>query len=102
MSTDKKVSRSRRTFLATVPTVAGAAYSRCDAILSPGDVLSGVAHLPGHPATSLRSASLGGGLPRPPAITGRLRDNATICPIAYAFEQAAESKDRHPTMAGLP
>ena len=31
-------------------------------------------------------------------VTGRLYDEATICRIAHAYEQATEWKDRHPTL----
>ena len=75
-------------------------YMKWDAILSPGDSLSAVTNLTGHPAISLKCAIVGG-RPRPLVITGRLYDEATICRIALAFEQATEWKDRHPPMAGL-
>jgi len=75
-------------------------YMKWDAILSPGDSLSGVANLTGHPAISMKCAIVGG-RPRPLVITGRLYDEATICRIALAFEQATEWKDRHPPMTGL-
>jgi len=75
-------------------------YMKWDAILSPGDSLSSVANLTGHPAISLKCAIVGG-RPRPLVITGRLYDEATLCRIALAFEQATEWKDRHPPMTGL-
>lgn len=75
-------------------------WMKWDAILSPGDSLTSVTNLTGHPAISLKGAIVGG-RPRPLVITGRLYDEATICRIALAFEQATEWKDRHPAMAGL-
>lgn len=75
-------------------------YMKWDAILSPGDMLSAVANLTGHPAISMKCAIVGG-RPRPLVITGRLYDEATLCRIALAYEQATEWKDRHPAMAGL-
>jgi len=75
-------------------------YMKWDAILSPGDSLSSVTNLTGHPAISMKCAIIGG-RPRPLVITGRLYDEATICRMALAYEQAAEWKDRHPTMTGL-
>ncbi len=73
-------------------------FMKYDAILSPGDSMSAVCNLTGHPAISLK-AGIVGGRPRPLMITGRLYDEATICRIALAFEQATEWKDRHPTLA---
>jgi Asp-tRNA(Asn)/Glu-tRNA(Gln) amidotransferase A subunit family amidase len=75
-------------------------YMKWDAILSPGDMLSAVANLTGHPAVSMKCAIVGG-RPRPLVITGRLYDEPTICRIALAYEQATEWKDRHPPMTGL-
>jgi len=75
-------------------------YMKWDAILSPGDMFSAVANLTGHPAVSMKCAIVGG-RPRPLVITGRLYDEATICRIALAFEQATEWKDRHPPMTDL-
>ena len=31
-------------------------------------------------------------------LTGQLYDEATICRVALAFEQATEWKDKHPTL----
>lgn len=75
-------------------------YMKWDAILSPGDMLSAVTNLTGHPAISLKCAIVGG-RPRPLVITGRLYNEATLCHIALAYEQATEWKDRHPPMTNL-
>jgi Asp-tRNA(Asn)/Glu-tRNA(Gln) amidotransferase A subunit family amidase len=76
------------------------AFMQYDAILSAGDPLSSVANLTGHPAIAVKCAILGGH-PRPLVLTGRLYDEATLCRIALAYEQATDWKDRHPSLAGL-
>jgi Asp-tRNA(Asn)/Glu-tRNA(Gln) amidotransferase A subunit family amidase len=40
-----------------------------------------------------------GGLPRVLMLTGQLYDEATMCRVALAYEQATEWKDKHPTLA---
>jgi Asp-tRNA(Asn)/Glu-tRNA(Gln) amidotransferase A subunit family amidase len=64
-------------------------YTKPDAILSPGDMLSAVANLTGHPALPMTCAIVGG-RSRPLVIAGRLYDEATICRIALADEQVTE------------
>jgi Asp-tRNA(Asn)/Glu-tRNA(Gln) amidotransferase A subunit family amidase len=76
------------------------AFMQYDAILSPGDTLSSVANLTGHPAISLKCGIVGGH-PRPLVLTGRLYDEVALCRIALAYEQATQWKDRHPPMTGL-
>ncbi len=78
-------------------------FMKYDAILSPNDMLSAVTNLTGHPAIALKCAIASGPRPgpRPLVITGRLYEEATLCRIAVAYEQATEWKDRHPPMDGL-
>ena len=67
--------------------------SQYDALLEPGTggTLSAT-NLTGHPAIALKCGFIGG-LPRPIMLTGRLYEEATICRIALAYEQATEWKD---------
>ncbi len=72
--------------------------SKYDAFLEPGTGGTlGATNLTGHPAIALKCGFIGG-LPRPIMLTGRLYEEAAICRIALAFEQATEWKDRHPTL----
>ena len=71
--------------------------SKYDAILSPGDSMSTITNRTGHPAISV-NAGFVNGLPRPLVITGKLYEEATICRIALAYEQATDFKDQHPPM----
>ena len=72
--------------------------SKYDALLEPGTGGTlGATNLTGHPAIALKCGFIGG-LPRPLMLTGRLYEEATICRIALAFEQATEWKDRHPSL----
>jgi Asp-tRNA(Asn)/Glu-tRNA(Gln) amidotransferase A subunit family amidase len=57
----------------------------------------GATNLTGHPAIALKCGFIGG-LPRPVMLTGRLYEEATLCRIALAFEQATDWKDKHPTL----
>ncbi len=72
--------------------------SQYDALIEPGTggTLSAT-NLTGHPAIALKCGFVND-LPRPIMITGRLYDEATLCRIALAYEQATEWKDRHPPM----
>ena len=45
------------------------------------------------------SAASSNDTPRMLMLTGQLYDEATICRVALAYEQATEWKDRHPTLA---
>jgi hypothetical protein len=72
--------------------------SKYDAILSPGDSMSTITNRTGHPAISVKGG-FANNLPRPLVITGKLYEEATICRIALAYEQATEWKDKHPTLA---
>lgn len=70
--------------------------SRWDVFLSAGsDSTLGVTNLTGHPAISLKCGFLDG-QPVSLMITGRLYEEAALCRIALAYEQATEWKDRHP------
>jgi Asp-tRNA(Asn)/Glu-tRNA(Gln) amidotransferase A subunit family amidase len=80
-------------------------FSKYDAVLEPGTggTLS-LTNLTGHPAMALKCGfttmpGYSSGQPRVLMITGRLYDEATICRIALAYEQATEWKDRHPHLA---
>jgi Asp-tRNA(Asn)/Glu-tRNA(Gln) amidotransferase A subunit family amidase len=73
--------------------------SKYDARLEPGTGGTlGATNLTGHPAIALKCGIISG-LPRPIMLTGRLYEEATICRIALAFEQATEWKDKHPTLS---
>jgi Asp-tRNA(Asn)/Glu-tRNA(Gln) amidotransferase A subunit family amidase len=71
--------------------------SKYDAILSPGDTMSTITNRTGHPAISVK-AGFANGLPQPLVVTGKLYEEATICRIALAYEQATEWKDKHPAL----
>jgi len=74
--------------------------SQYDALLSAGsDSTLGVTNLTGHPAIALKCSIYNSDTPVMLMITGRLYDEATICRIAMAYEQATDWKDRHPTLA---
>jgi Asp-tRNA(Asn)/Glu-tRNA(Gln) amidotransferase A subunit family amidase len=80
-------------------------FSKYDAVLEPGTGGTlGLTNLTGHPAMALKcgfTAAPGypSGQPRVLMVTGRLYDEATICRIALAYEQATPWKDRHPSLA---
>jgi Asp-tRNA(Asn)/Glu-tRNA(Gln) amidotransferase A subunit family amidase len=72
--------------------------SKYDVVVSAGsDSTLPVTNLTGHPAISLKCGMFGG-QPQEAMITGRLYDEATLCRIALAYEQATEWKDRHPSL----
>lgn len=73
--------------------------SQYDVLLSAGsDSTLGVTNLTGHPAIALK-CGVSGDTPVMLMITGRLYEEATLCRVAMAFEQATEFKDRHPTLS---
>ncbi len=75
-----------------------ALMSKYDVFLSAGsDSTLSVTNLTGHPAISLK-CGMYGGQPQEVMITGRLYDEASLCRVALAFEQATGWKDRHPTL----
>jgi Asp-tRNA(Asn)/Glu-tRNA(Gln) amidotransferase A subunit family amidase len=68
-----------------------------DAFISSNNAGLAATNLTGHPAIALK-CGFANNLPQPLMVTGRLYDEATICRIAHAYEQATEWKDRHPTL----
>ena len=69
-----------------------------DVLLSAGsDATLGVTNLTGHPAMAVKCGVVNG-TPRILMLTGQLYDEATLCRVALAFEQATEWKDKHPTL----
>lgn len=68
-----------------------------DAFISSNGAGLAATNLTGHPAIAVKCGFVNG-LPRALMVTGRLYDEATICRIALAYEQATEWKDRHPTV----
>jgi Asp-tRNA(Asn)/Glu-tRNA(Gln) amidotransferase A subunit family amidase len=74
--------------------------SRYDVFLSPAPGSSSlqVTNLTGHPAIALKSGFIDH-MPQAIMVTGRLYDEATICRIALAYEQATEWHTRHPSLA---
>jgi Asp-tRNA(Asn)/Glu-tRNA(Gln) amidotransferase A subunit family amidase len=73
--------------------------SKYDVFLSAGsDSTLSVTNLTGHPAIALK-CGITGDTPLMLMITGRLYEEATLCRVALAFEQATPWKDRHPTLA---
>ena len=71
--------------------------SKHDVFVSAGsDSTLSVTNLTGHPAISLK-CGMSNNQPQSVMITGRLYDEAALCRIALAYEQATEWKDRHPT-----
>jgi Asp-tRNA(Asn)/Glu-tRNA(Gln) amidotransferase A subunit family amidase len=70
-----------------------------DVLLSAGsDATLGVTNLTGQPAMSVK-CGFQNNLPRILMLTGQLYDEATMCRVALAYEQATEWKDRHPPLA---
>lgn len=68
-----------------------------DAFISSNNAGLAATNLTGHPAIALKCGFVNN-LPHTLMVTGRLYDEATICRIALAYEQATEWKDRHPTL----
>jgi Asp-tRNA(Asn)/Glu-tRNA(Gln) amidotransferase A subunit family amidase len=73
--------------------------SQYDAFLSlaPGSSSLQVTNLTGHPAIALRCGFVDN-MPQSIMVTGRLYDEATVCRVALAFEQATEWHRRNPTL----
>jgi Asp-tRNA(Asn)/Glu-tRNA(Gln) amidotransferase A subunit family amidase len=73
--------------------------SQYDAFLSPapGSGSLQVTNLTGHPAIALKSGFLDN-MPAAIMVTGRLYDEATVCRVALAYEQATEWHKKHPTL----
>ncbi|HYN08833.1 MAG TPA: amidase [Vicinamibacterales bacterium] len=73
--------------------------SKYDALLSAGsDSTLGVTNLTGHPAIALKCSIYNSDMPVMLMVTGKLYEEATICRIAMAYEQATDWKDRHPKL----
>jgi Asp-tRNA(Asn)/Glu-tRNA(Gln) amidotransferase A subunit family amidase len=72
--------------------------SQYDVFLSPapGSSLQ-VTNLTGHPAIALKSGFIDN-MPQAIMVTGRLYDEATVCRVALAYEQATEWHKRNPTL----
>ena len=70
-----------------------------DVLLSAGsDATLSTTNLTGQPAMTVKCGMLNNA-PRVMMLTGQLYDEATMCRVALAFEQATEWKDKHPTLA---
>jgi Asp-tRNA(Asn)/Glu-tRNA(Gln) amidotransferase A subunit family amidase len=70
-----------------------------DVLLSAGsDQTLSTTNLTGHPAMAVKCGFING-TPRILMLTGQLYDEATMCRVALAFEQATDWKDKHPTLA---
>jgi Asp-tRNA(Asn)/Glu-tRNA(Gln) amidotransferase A subunit family amidase len=73
--------------------------SQYDVFLSPAPGSSSlqVTNLTGHPAIALKSGFIDN-MPAAIMVTGRLYDEATVCRVALAYEQATEWHKRHPSL----
>ncbi len=73
--------------------------SQYDVFLSvaPGTSSLQVTNLTGHPAIALKCGFVDD-MPQSIMVTGRLYDEATVCRVALAYEQATEWHKRHPTL----
>ncbi len=73
--------------------------SQYDVFLSPAPGSSSlqVTNLTGHPAIVLKSGFIEN-MPQAIMVTGRLYDEATVCRVALAYEQATEWHKRNPTL----
>ncbi|MEO7156877.1 MAG: amidase, partial [Vicinamibacterales bacterium] len=73
--------------------------SHYDVFLSPapGSTSLQVTNLTGHPAIALKSGFIDN-MPQAIMVTGRLYDEATVCRVALAYEQATEWHKRNPTL----
>ena len=73
--------------------------SQYDVFLSPAPGSSSlqVTNLTGHPAIALKSGFIDN-MPQAIMVTGRLYDEATVCRVALAFEQATDWHKRNPTL----
>lgn len=73
--------------------------SQYDVFLSPAPGSSSlqVTNLTGHPAIALKSGFIDN-MPQAIMVTGRLYDEATVCRVALAYEQATDWHKRNPTL----
>ncbi|OFW45688.1 MAG: hypothetical protein A3J29_14995 [Acidobacteria bacterium RIFCSPLOWO2_12_FULL_67_14b] len=65
---------------------------------APGSSSLTITNLTGHPAMALKCGFIDN-MPAAIMVTGRLYDEATVCRVALAYEQATEWHNRHPTLA---
>jgi len=74
--------------------------SQYDVFLSvaPGSSSLQVTNLTGHPAIALKCGFIDN-MPQSIMVTGRLYDEATMCRVALAYEQATDWHRRHPALA---
>ena len=66
--------------------------------LAPGTSSLQVTNLTGHPAIALKCGFIDN-MPASIMVTGRLYDEATVCRVALAYEQATEWHKKHPTLS---
>ena len=87
--------RARRLLMQEMDTL----MSQYDVFLSlaPGSSSLQVTNLTGHPAIALKCGFVDN-MPQSIMVTGRLYDEATVCRVALAFEQATEWHKKHPTL----
>ncbi len=73
--------------------------SQYDVFLSPapGSASLTITNLTGHPAIALKCGFIDN-MPQSIMVTGRLYDEATVCRVALAYEQATEWHKRNPTI----
>ncbi|MFA5910902.1 MAG: amidase [Vicinamibacterales bacterium] len=87
--------RARRLLMQEMDKV----MSQYDVFLSPapGSASLQVTNLTGHPALVLKCGFIDN-MPASIMITGRLYDEATVCRVALAYEQATDWHRKHPTI----
>jgi Asp-tRNA(Asn)/Glu-tRNA(Gln) amidotransferase A subunit family amidase len=87
--------RARRLLMQEMDTL----MSQYDVFLSlaPGTSSLQITNLTGHPAIALKCGFVDN-MPQSIMVTGRLYDEATVCRVALAYEQATEWHKKHPTM----
>ncbi len=72
--------------------------SQFDVLLSAGsDATLSTTNLTGQPAMTVK-CGMQNNAPRVFMLTGQLYDEATMCRVALAYEQATDWKDKHPTL----
>jgi Asp-tRNA(Asn)/Glu-tRNA(Gln) amidotransferase A subunit family amidase len=75
----------------------GTFMGQYDAFLSSNSAGLAATNLTGHPAVAVK-CGFQNNTPRALMVTGRLYEEAKICRIAMAYEQATDWKDKHPTL----
>ena len=75
--------------------------SQYDVFLSPAPNSASltITNLTGHPALALKCGFIDN-MPQSIMVTGRLFDEATVCRVALAYEQATEWHTKHPALPG--